>query len=447
MSRPGTTAQHITPYDRFGWSDAEIERMLAAGLHRQELAAYFGETEYLDLVRLARKAERVGVNDGHPHIVVVPGILGSQLGIARPRPLPNDVLWLDPIDIQVGRLKLLGVDSGAPIIPLGVVLYSHLKLRLRLRAAGFAVTMHDYDWRLGIEESGAVFAERLRQHPSRRLAIVAHSMGGLLSRAALALPGTRHVERVVLLGTPNRGSFAPVQALRGTYAVVRKIARLDVAMTAERLADEVFNSFPSLYQMVPVPSRQGAADLLDPGAWPDSGPALRPSLFERARSFRDALSRPDERFVAVAGVGQETVTGVSKRRDGFVYTVTRHGDGTVPADSAALDGANTYFANAAHSDLTRDALVASAIIELVRKGSTKRLPTRWTSNSRAQARVTDRELRRTHVEKVDWASLTPAQRRDFLQDLNEPLKLRLRVPVSRRRASRASPPATGSRRR
>ena len=35
-----------------------------------------------------------------------------------------------------------------------------------------------------------------------------------------------HVKRVVLLGTPNFGSFAPVQALRGTYAVVRKIARL-----------------------------------------------------------------------------------------------------------------------------------------------------------------------------------------------------------------------------
>lgn len=406
--------------------------MLAAGEHRPELAAYFGETEYLDLVRLARKAKRVGVNDAHPHVVVVPGILGSQLGIARPRPLPNDVLWLDPIDIQVGRLSLLGLDAGAPIVPLGVVLYSHLKLRLRLRAAGFAVTMHDYDWRLGIRESGASFAERLRAQGRRRLAIVAHSMGGLLSRTALTLPGTQHIERVVLLGTPNLGSYAPVQALRGTYAVVRKIARLDGATTAERLTEEVFNSFPSLYQMVPVSSRRGAADLLDPGAWPDSGPALRRDLFERARRFRDGLPPPDDRFVAIAGVGQETVTAASKGRDGFVYTVTRHGDGTVPAESAALDGANTYFAKAAHSDLTRDAQVAAAIVELLRKGSTKRLPTRWTSTSRAQARVTDRELRRTHAEKVDWASLTAPQRRDFLQNLNDPLKLRLRVSGSRK---------------
>ncbi|MFZ0549959.1 MAG: hypothetical protein WAM21_04055 [Steroidobacteraceae bacterium] len=408
-------------------SDVEIERMLVSGEQRQELAAYFGDGEYVDLVRLARKAERIRVNDASPHVVVVPGILGSQLGIARQRPLPNDVLWLDPIDIQVGRLGLLGLDAGAPIIPLGVVLYSHLKLRLRLRAAGFAVTLHDYDWRLGIEESGTSLAARLREQGSRRVAIVAHSMGGLLSRTALTLPGTQHVERVVLLGTPNQGSFAPVQVLRGTYAVVRKIARLDGATTAERLTGEVFNSFPSLYQMIPATRRKGAADLLDPRAWPDSGPALRLPLLERARRFREALRPADERFVAVAGVAQETVTAVSKGRDGFVYTVTRHGDGTVPANSAALDGANTYFAKVAHSDLTRDAHVASAIIDLLRQGSTRRLPTRWTSRSRAQARVSDRELRREHAEKVDWASLTPGERRDFLESLNEPLKLRLRV--------------------
>lgn len=405
--------------------------MLVSGEHRQELTAYLGQAEYADLVRLARKAARLGVNDAQPHIVVVPGILGSQLGIARQRPLPNDVLWIDPIDIQVGRLGLLGLDAGAPIVPLGVVLYSHLKLRLRLRAAGFAVTLHDYDWRIGIEDSGAALAARLRELSSERLAIVAHSMGGLLSRIALALPGTRHVERVVLLGTPNQGSFAPVQALRGTYGVVRKIARLDHATTAEQLAEDVFNSFPSLYQMIPVFGAK-RADLLDPRAWPDSGPALRPALLERARRFREALPRADERFIAVAGVGQETVTAVAKGRDGFVYTVTRHGDGTVPGSSAALDGANTYFAKAAHSDLTRDPHVASAIVDLLRRGSTRRLPTRWTSNSRAQARVSDRELRRTHADKVDWASLTPVQRREFLQNLNEPFQLRLRVPASRR---------------
>ena len=443
MSRPNTAIRHVTPYDRFGWRDVDIERMLVSGQQRQELTAYFGETEYHDLVRLARRAERVPEDEASPHVMVVPGILGSQLGIARRRPLPDDVLWLDPIDIQVGRLGLLGLDAGAPVVPLGVVLYSHLKLRLRLRAAGFAVTLHDYDWRLGIEETAASLAERLRQHPAQRLAIVAHSMGGLVSRAALSLPGTQRVQRVLLLGTPNLGSFAPVQALRGTYAVVRKIARLDVRTTAERLTEEVFNSFPSLYQMVPTSDAKDAADLLDPAAWPDSGPAVRSSLFERARRFRQGLAAPDERFAAIAGVGQETVTAVSKSRQGFVYTITRRGDGTVPADSAALAGARTYFVDVAHSELTRDATVAAAIVDLLRNGSTRRLPTRWNTTGRAQARITDRELRRTHAEKVDWTRLTPAQRREFLETLNEPPKLRLRVPATPRRGVRRARHAKG----
>src|SRR5262249_50438305 len=156
------------------------------------------------------------------------------------------------------------------------------------------------------------------------------------------------------------------------------------------------------------------ADLLNPTAWPDSGPALRLPLFERARRFRDGLTPPDERFAAIAGVGQETVTSASKRRSGFVYTVTRHGDGTVPATSAALPGARTYYTSTAHSDLTRDTHVASAIVDLLRKGITTRLPMRWRSNSHAEARISDRELRRTHTDKVDWSALTPTQRSEFL---------------------------------
>ena len=135
----------------------------------------------------------------------------------------------------------------------------------------------------------------------------------------------------------------------------------------------------------------------------------------------------DGRFLAIAGVGQETVTAVSKAKDGFVYTLTRHGDGTVPAAAPPRRRA-PYFVNAAHSDLTRDAHVASAIVDLLRKGNTTRLPARWKTSSRAQARVSDRSCA-THIGKVDWTGLTPTQRRDFLQNLNEPLKLRLRVPA------------------
>jgi hypothetical protein len=420
---------HVTPYDRFALSDVEIERMLVTGEHRRDLVAYFGADEYRELARLARKSASTPVTNPDLQVIVVPGIMGSQLGLARNPPLPNDVLWVDPIDISIGRLATLRLPGAARIVSLGVVLYSYLRLKLQLRAAGFAVSFHDYDWRLGVDELGKQFAERLRNEPARRLAVVAHSMGGLVSRAAVVLPGAERVERVVLLGTPNFGSFAIIQALRGTYAVVRKIARLAHDASAEILAGEVFNTFPSLYHMLPAGICSDGTDLFDASAWPGSGPQPDTELLAHARTLQSALAHADSRFACVVGIGQETVTAVRRRGDDFVYTVTRHGDGTVPVISAALPGAPTHYAPVAHSDLTRDREVAAAVIDLLRKGSTRKLPTNWSTSSRAEAHITDRELRRTDARKVDWAALEPEERRIFLQNLNEPPKLKLRVPT------------------
>jgi pimeloyl-ACP methyl ester carboxylesterase len=427
MSRPDLPLDHVTPYDRFALSDEDIERLLVSGELQRELIAYFGAEEYRDLARLAHRAAATPVKDEALRVIVVPGIMGSQLGLRRTAPDPNDVLWVDPIDIGLGRLATLRMPGTARIVSLGVVIYSYLKLKLHLRAAGFAASFYDYDWRLGVDELGRAFAERLRNEPSERLAIVAHSMGGLVSRAAVVLPGAERVERVLLLGSPNYGSFATIQALRGTYAVVRKLARLTGDASAEFLSGEIFNTFPSLYQMLPAARCSDGTDLFDAESWPGSGPQPDPALLERARTVQSALAHPDTRFASIVGIGQETVTAVRRQADDFVYTITRHGDGTVPAISAALPGAPTHYVPVAHSDLTRDPVVAAAVVDLLRNGSTRRLPTKWATTSRAEARITDRQLRRTHVQKVDWAALEPEERRIFLQSLNEPPKLKLRV--------------------
>jgi pimeloyl-ACP methyl ester carboxylesterase len=284
-------------------------------------------------------------------------------------------------------------------------------------------------------ESGRALAEKLSAVRPARCALVAHSMGGLVARAALALPGTGHVERVVLLGTPNGGSFAAVQALRGTYAVVRKIARLAPEASAESLAAEIFSTFPSLYELLPAETGTRNTDLLDERSWPASEPRPRAPLLQAARALKGQLAPADQRFAVIAGVGVATVTAVARRGDQFLYTVTRRGDGTVPAASAELPGIRcAYAARVAHSDLTREPRVAAAVADLLLRGTTARLPGRWSSASRARAKVSDRELQRTQVEKVDWGALTPGERRVFLQELNEPPRLRLRVPGTARRA-------------
>lgn len=433
MISPDSPPDHVTPYDRFAWSDATVAEWLASGEHRAELTAYFGAPEYRDLAVLARGARRTPLADPDLSVIVVPGIMGSQLGIRRAPPLPDDIVWIDPIDIQHGRLRSLRVPGPARIVPLGVVLFSYLRLKLQLHARGFAAEFYDYDWRLAAADIGRAFAGHLRTHPAARLAIVAHSLGGLVTRAALAQSGVQKVERVILLGTPNHGSYAAVQALRGTDAVVRKVARLALADSAEALASDVYSTFPSLYDLLPPGSTRTA--LLDAAAWPRSGPQPRAPLLECARADRERLPPPDERFMTIAGIGQPTITAVARRGDDFLYTITRAGDGTVPAASAALPGTRAFFARVAHSDLTRDPQVGAAVVDLLRHGATKRLPANWRGANRAQAQVSDSQLRRLHASKVNWGTLSPEERRLFLQNLNEPVSPRLRVPAKRTRRS------------
>lgn len=434
MIKSDVPAEYVSPYDRLSWSDAQVEALLATGVHRRELMSYFGVSEYRELARLARAAGAAATSTDAPRVFIVPGIMGSQLGLARRAPLPHDVLWLDPTDIASGRLPRLKPAGGDGVVSLGVVLYSYLRLKLRLKAAGFDCVFHDYDWRLGVDVLGDALAERLRHESAKRLMLVAHSMGGLVSRAALTR--ATHVERIVLLGTPNFGSFAPVQALRGTYAVVRKIARLNQQQSAEWLAANVFNAFPSLYHLLPAPGHSGGLDLFDLAQWPESGPRPCAELLAAARTLDRELAPADERFVVIAGVNQETVTAVERRRDDFVYTITRQGDGTVPTASALLPGARTYFTSAAHSELARDARVAQALIDVLRSGQTRRLSTRLLRARAAEARISDRQLRRTQTIKVDWSTLSPEARRIFLQSLNEPPALKLRIPKRRARAPR-----------
>ncbi|HKZ73092.1 MAG TPA: hypothetical protein VJ011_03455, partial [Steroidobacteraceae bacterium] len=157
MTPPHAKADHVTPYDRLAWSDTEVEGLLARGAHRDELTAYFGADEYRDLVRLARTAHRAPL--AHPlRVIVVPGIMGSQLGLRRRVPLPSDILWLDPIDIQIGRLATLRLPSKARIVALGAVLFTYLRLKLQLRAAGFDTVLYHYDWRQPLEKLGQELA-------------------------------------------------------------------------------------------------------------------------------------------------------------------------------------------------------------------------------------------------------------------------------------------------
>ena len=222
----------LSIYDRLARTPETLRLQLAKGRSQRELIALLGAAEYQQLARLARTAARTRIQH-EPLVYVIPGILGTQLSQPRRSPWPADLLWVDPADIMAGRLQELALPQHAGLKTAGAIAHSYLPLQLRLQAAGFDARLYEYDWRWGLPELGAELAALLRTERARPIALIGHSMGGLVARAALAGPGLEHVRTLITLGAPHGGSFAVVQALRGTYPVVRRLAALDQLHTAE----------------------------------------------------------------------------------------------------------------------------------------------------------------------------------------------------------------------
>ena len=440
MIQAGPT-DHVTPYDRFALDEATLVALLAAPTPNESLVEYFGAELHAELVKLAR-----ATHGRHPRgrrVYVLPGIMGSQLGFTRGGQKPNDVLWLDPIDIQLGRLVELELDDDSRAVALGAMSYTYLKITLSLRQAGFDAVLLDYDWRRDVATLGKLLAQRIAADGRQQVGIVAHSMGGLVARAALTHPAGAQVSQLVMLGTPNSGSLGAIQALRGTYSVVRKIAMLDLRHDAEFLAREVFATFPGLHELLPSGPR-ASLDLFDIGTWPTQGPGPARDMLRRSADLTRRLAPADSRFHAVVGCNRITATGVALRDGDFEYEYSLRGDGTVPIALAELEGARHRYLDCGHSDLPLSDRVIAGTLDLLTTGTTRRFATKPRIRRAARARVRDAELRQEYQGKVDWPHMSPEERRLFLDTLNEPpRRLRPRPatePVSSPR-SRSRPPA------
>ena len=409
----------ISVYDRMCHSDEALCAMLATGTARRELTAVFGAVEYTLLAALARRAQQAPRRHAG-QVYILPGIMGTQLGASRPAPQPTDLLWLDPQDVINGALVRLRLPETSGLGTLGAIPYSYLALQLRLRAAGFNVIMHDYDWRLSLPDLAAAFAARLRADPAPDILLLAHSMGGLIARSALQDPALARVRRLITLGAPHRGSFGAVQAIRGTYPVVRRLAALDRHHDAEFLATHVFSSFPSIHQMLPADGLPGSVALFDIANWPRSGPRPDPQLLLAAGAFVASLPPTESRCLTISGTHQRTVTGLWLSGDEFHYRISEAGDGTVPLEYAQLPGVDNYFVRCEHSALPRSPTVARAVLELLRHGRTRQLAALPGPHRGRQVVVSDGELRTTWNGKIDWARLEAAARRSYLNQLNQP---------------------------
>ena len=222
---------------------------------------------------MAAKDIRPRITDA---VVVVPGIMGSELVDAdgkirwglKPSLLANawvtgnlEALHVTEADIAGGgRLRPTRLLRDAGYMPLlgGVEPYTYLLGQLTERAVDSrAVAEFPYDWRLSIAHNASLLVARCEQHladwrrivaekrygdpAEARVVIVAHSMGGLVTRyAAIELGLAPLLAQIITLGTPYYGSVKAVQMLAtgaGAPPVIPQSAARGLSLTSPGVHD------------------------------------------------------------------------------------------------------------------------------------------------------------------------------------------------------------------
>lgn len=357
--------------------------------------------------------------DQRPAVFLLPGILGSHLKVGDKR------IWLSLR--LLGGLDRLAWQDGAPdgVSPDGPIgmFYDDLAAYL---ADSHEVIPFAFDWRRPIEDEATRLAQAIERELGARegsrqpVRLIAHSMGGVVARTVqlvapkvwerlMARPGGR----LLMLGTPNGGSWAPMQVLSGDDTFGNALAAIG-APFQDHAARQTMAAMPGFLQL--------QAGLLDPAqgldqaeTWqkiadrdlatvreanwwhrnwtaPDDPSQLTPyrwgvppqKVLDQAVALRRRLDKQRDqdlpsfadRLLLVAGHAKYTPDGWQWTDEGLVYrNATDGGDGRVPLASALLPGVRTWTLHTDHGSLPDTPRAFEAYVELLETGSTDKLKT------------------------------------------------------------------------
>lgn len=318
-----------------------------------------------------------------PEILLLHGLMGSHLEAAaglRARAwlsLPGMLVGDLAARLQLAPDGLTDALTGQSLRATGHLRMKYAKAARKWRNDRFVVHPFSYDWRKGVN----LAADRLHHfieslaldRPGRQFVLVAHSMGGVVA----SLYARRHsewadrIQRVVLMGVPLGGTFAPFEAVIGSYPFVRRVAWFSTGNDIDDLRRAVA-TFPGLLDLLPNPQLFDGVDAVyGRREWPDAI-APRQQWLDQSRNMKPAVldSPLLERASHFVSLGHGTVASLA-RQDGMLWRGPRTavGDGTVPGRAAAVDGLPSFRVQHAHDDIPNDPRAIAATVELLLTGA------------------------------------------------------------------------------
>lgn len=118
---------------------------------------------------------------------------------------------------------------------------------------GVDLFVFPYDWRLSNEESAVLLKEKINQVLSytgkEKVDIVAHSMGGLVSKKYIADEGKEKIDQLIFLGTPHLGSPKAFKALMYGDDMGTNVGFLSLLNPG--IVKDISQNMPSIFELLP----------------------------------------------------------------------------------------------------------------------------------------------------------------------------------------------------
>jgi predicted component of type VI protein secretion system/pimeloyl-ACP methyl ester carboxylesterase len=300
-------------------------------------------------------------------VVVVPGLMGSELWLGSERLWPDPGTMLSNPEVYSlpgdPRIEARNIVSDVVIVPGIIKLRQYSGLGDYL-VEGLGYTRDKdlfefaYDWRQDVRMSALRLGEAIeRWQLDTPPTIIAHSLGTLVTRYYVErLGGKEAVERIILMGGPHYGTP------KGLAAILVGPGMLPFGMGAERMR-HVLATFPSAYQILPIypcifDQNENHIDALKDRSWL---PEKQRPFLGAAQSFRRELGEQSSvPTVSVFGYGLKTILRVriNRRSDGqwdqIEFLEDTAGDASVPSGSAVLKDSEIHPVLQEHGSLYMD---------------------------------------------------------------------------------------------